>query len=440
MLFYECNTIVKQHDALSVPDTEETFDLAEKSRLKMLAKQDDPSLKGKKVNFTPVNYVALNKLSEHFVKHFVPQKQLSAEHAFWLPISQPVSKKPPVPSEPVLKKEIPCELSPIKFKDMKAVFNQMETKVAKFSVDKKYFEIEKKELRLDNDRLLEHIIYLVHTVVNSLAAINDYKNMQKSFLDEYNETLVLKAELAKKNDMIEEEFFIINELQAQLQAKNVSIEKLKEHIANIKGKNVVESVQNVHNSKLLLHQSTGLGKLGVSSSTEASGSKPMSNTKKDRITQTSSSNKKINKVEDQPRIAKSSLNNMNRVSKTVCNANVKHFVLNATSELICATCHECMFDAIHDLCVSDYLNDDSGVGRRRNGSETGSALAKQRGEGVGGSRGRGGDIVGICLGYVLMLWVIYGPELDAHSAGELIHRLVSCSRAQALNTEIEGAE
>ncbi|GJV96670.1 hypothetical protein Tco_1548247 [Tanacetum coccineum] len=36
---------------------------------------------------------------------------------------------------------------------------------------------------------------------------------------------------------------------------------------------------------------------------------------------------------------------------------IKHSVLNANSELICATCHECMFNAIHDLCVSDYLND-----------------------------------------------------------------------------------
>ncbi|GKC53495.1 hypothetical protein Tco_1076240 [Tanacetum coccineum] len=95
----------------------------------------------------------------------------------------------------------------------------------------------------------------------------------------------------------------------------------------------------------------------VSSSTEASGSKPRSNTKKDRFSQTSSSNKKTNKVEAQPRIAKSSLNNTNRVSKTVCNANVKHLVFNANSELICATCHECMFDVIHDLCVSDYLSD-----------------------------------------------------------------------------------
>ncbi|GJR92458.1 retrovirus-related pol polyprotein from transposon TNT 1-94 [Tanacetum coccineum] len=48
---------------------------------------------------------------------------------------------------------------------------------------------------------------------------------------------------------------------------------------------------------------------------------------------------------------------MNRVSKTVCNANVKHSVLNENSKLICATCHEYMFDVVHDFCVSDYLND-----------------------------------------------------------------------------------
>ncbi|GKC57602.1 hypothetical protein Tco_1085200 [Tanacetum coccineum] len=92
-------------------------------------------------------------------------------------------------------------------------------------------------------------------------------------------------------------------------------------------------------------------------STEASRSKPRSNTKKDRISQTSSSNKKKYKVEDQPRIAKSSLNNLNRISKTVCNENVKHYVLNVNSQPMCATCNECMFDSIHDSCVHDYLVD-----------------------------------------------------------------------------------
>nr|GEW16352.1 retrovirus-related Pol polyprotein from transposon TNT 1-94 [Tanacetum cinerariifolium] len=30
---------------------------------------------------------------------------------------------------------------------------------------------------------------------------------------------------------------------------------------------------------------------------------------------------------------------------------------NANSELVCTTCNKCTFDAIHDLCVLDYLND-----------------------------------------------------------------------------------
>ncbi|GKC37927.1 hypothetical protein Tco_1050311 [Tanacetum coccineum] len=84
---YDGHTIVKTHVALSITDTEETLELAEESRLKMLAKQNDPSLKENKVKIALVDYVALNKLSEHFVKYFVPQKQLSAEQAYWLPIS-----------------------------------------------------------------------------------------------------------------------------------------------------------------------------------------------------------------------------------------------------------------------------------------------------------------------------------------------------------------
>ncbi|GJT60314.1 hypothetical protein Tco_1003847 [Tanacetum coccineum] len=137
------------------------------------------------------------------------------------------------------------------------------------------------------------------------------------------------------------EFFIINDLQAQLKAKNVLIDKLKKHIANLKGKNVVESAATKDNSNVvtpkvykldlqpfshkllknkeahvdylkhtqenvdilreIVEQARELRPLDrVSSSTKASGSKPKSNTKKDSITQTSSSNKKKNKVEDHP--------------------------------------------------------------------------------------------------------------------------------------------
>ncbi|GJT36767.1 hypothetical protein Tco_0936632 [Tanacetum coccineum] len=69
----KCNEVDK-HDALSIIDTKETLELAKESRLKMHAKQNDPIAKDKKVNIIPIDYAALNKLSEHFVKHFVPQK------------------------------------------------------------------------------------------------------------------------------------------------------------------------------------------------------------------------------------------------------------------------------------------------------------------------------------------------------------------------------
>ncbi|GKE31282.1 hypothetical protein Tco_1450604 [Tanacetum coccineum] len=56
---------------------------------------------------------------------------------------------------------------------------------------------------------------------------------------------------------------------------------------------------------------------GVRSSTESCRLKPRSNTRNNRISQTSSSNQRKNKVEEQHRIAKSSLNKKNSVSTSV---------------------------------------------------------------------------------------------------------------------------
>ncbi|GJT71210.1 hypothetical protein Tco_1030496 [Tanacetum coccineum] len=81
---YGGSVISSQHAASPVIDDEETLILEEVSRSKMLAKQNDPMSKEKKVNTTPINYVELNRLSEDFGKHFVPQQELSDEQAFWI--------------------------------------------------------------------------------------------------------------------------------------------------------------------------------------------------------------------------------------------------------------------------------------------------------------------------------------------------------------------
>ncbi|GKC67283.1 hypothetical protein Tco_1099881 [Tanacetum coccineum] len=86
---YDGSVISSQHVASPVIDDEETLILEEVSRSKMLAKQNDPMSKEKKVNTTPINYVELNRLSEDFGKRFVPQQELSDEQAFWLQTSHP---------------------------------------------------------------------------------------------------------------------------------------------------------------------------------------------------------------------------------------------------------------------------------------------------------------------------------------------------------------
>ncbi|GKB94591.1 retrovirus-related pol polyprotein from transposon TNT 1-94 [Tanacetum coccineum] len=220
---------VKKHDVLSVMDAEETLMLAEESRLKMNAKQNDPVAKEKKVNIAPINYVALNKLSEHFIKHFVPKKQLSVEQSFWLPISKTVSEKPSVQPEPV-QKDIP---------------------------QRKYFEIEKKELFIENDRHLEHIIcqdvmcIAMHADFenNCVLLANDnnlaYAEMEQSYIYEYSRCLELEDAREFRK------FFEINELKAQLQAKNTRISNLKNHIKELKEKSVADCIESVTKSKVI---------------------------------------------------------------------------------------------------------------------------------------------------------------------------------------------
>ncbi|GJV73703.1 hypothetical protein Tco_1493698, partial [Tanacetum coccineum] len=95
---------------------------------------------------------------------------------------------------------------------------------------------------------------------------------------------------------------------------------------------------------------------GVKFTTSASGSKPSGNTKNNRIKRLPHSNQK-NKVEDHSRKVKSSLNKTNSVSKPISNALVKHSVRNAKFESMCAICNKCLFDANHEMCLIDFVND-----------------------------------------------------------------------------------
>nr|GEZ50713.1 hypothetical protein [Tanacetum cinerariifolium] len=90
---------------------------------------------------------------------------------------------------------------------------------------------------------------------------------------------------------------------------------------------------------------------GVDSCTDASGSKPRSNTKKNKILPAKSVNKKT--VEDHSRTNKSYLQKPNRVDSSISS---KRTVINLNSDSVCQTCNKCFILANHDMCVIKYLS------------------------------------------------------------------------------------
>ncbi|GJT94837.1 retrovirus-related pol polyprotein from transposon TNT 1-94 [Tanacetum coccineum] len=90
---------------------------------------------------------------------------------------------------------------------------------------------------------------------------------------------------------------------------------------------------------------------GVNDSTEASGSKPRSNTKKNRILPAKKENKK--KVEVHLRTNKSVWTKVNRIDSSISS---KRVVINSNSESVCKICDKCLNSANHEMCVVNILS------------------------------------------------------------------------------------
>ncbi|GKC85653.1 hypothetical protein Tco_1141370 [Tanacetum coccineum] len=151
---------------------------------------------------------------------------------------------------------------------VQTVFNQMEAAVDQCSVDKNVFEIQIKQLRIDNDQLLNQIMSqeIMHIVVNYV----DILDVKKSCVNDCSKCLELETELLNKKDFIEKEAYdklvksysnlekhcILLELATQLNQEiflrensgenlnaPTSIRKLKETIKYLSGKDSVDNVK-----------------------------------------------------------------------------------------------------------------------------------------------------------------------------------------------------
>ncbi|GJZ41991.1 hypothetical protein Tco_0588877 [Tanacetum coccineum] len=253
--------------------------------------------------------------------------------------------------------------------EVKTVFDQMDTVVQHSSVDKQCLEIAKKEILFKNDRLLQQIMSqkVLLTVMNSMSLIGKSVNMDgkrkesydlevfKEQFDSIKKTRVRNKEqsdsLIDKLNLKSAEY---EDLKAQILDKVFVITSMKNNLQKLKLKEIVDIAEQIPSATTIV---PGMFKLDLEPlaprlkcSTSKSGSKPTNNKKNDRISQTPSRNMK-NKVEAKPR----NINKKNCVVKPVNDDDVKHSLLNANFELICATCKKSLFDGVHDICFLDYV-------------------------------------------------------------------------------------
>nr|GEX29739.1 hypothetical protein [Tanacetum cinerariifolium] len=122
--------------------------------------------------------------------------------------------------------------------EVQTVFNQMEADVDQYYVDKNAFEIQIKQLSVDNDKLLKQIMSqeIMHIAVSSV----DILNVNKSCVDECNNCLELETRLLKKKDLIEKDSVENSDLNAQLQEKVFAIATFNNELRKLRGKNIVD--------------------------------------------------------------------------------------------------------------------------------------------------------------------------------------------------------
>ncbi|GKA75297.1 hypothetical protein Tco_0781675 [Tanacetum coccineum] len=285
--------VIKNASAIVIPDSEETLMLAEESRSKMILKQQDPMMLEKKVNTTPVDYAALNQLSQDFETRFVPQTELSAEQAFWSQNSKN-SSDPTLSIRPT-KVEVPKELPKVSM--VNTSLKKLKHHLAGFDVVVKErttttaitegswgFEHTKacfrdeiipfvkalKDLFNTFDQYLIDELSEVQNVFHQMEqAVEQHRLESKTFQVKMNKVLnenerILEQVISKDivniivnsyvdNDYVNEifqrdnsvsnqgapsfdQYFEINELKAQSQEKDTVIIKLKERIKSLSGK------------------------------------------------------------------------------------------------------------------------------------------------------------------------------------------------------------
>nr|GEW59370.1 integrase, catalytic region, zinc finger, CCHC-type, peptidase aspartic, catalytic [Tanacetum cinerariifolium] len=336
--------------------------------------------------------------NQNFGKRFVPQQELFVEQAFWLQTFNPNTEQFDIsPVRIKAPSELPktCACSKEHSDSLISQLNSksMENADLKSPIQEKVFvttTLQNKLMRLKGKNVLDNATTITnatsiapgmfkldiepisHRLKNNKDAHEDY--LKKTI--ENTDTICGLVEHARKLNLSKpllDSVYIftkhVKELLVYVSQTFHSLTKPSEKLVAVTPMNKVKKVRfseplasssNIHkqveSSKTPDFNTNVLLSTRLKSSASACRSQPRGNRKNDRISQTPSSNIK-NNVEAQRKRFNLISNKKNLVKDPIFDANVKHTMLNANCELIYVKCKQCMFDANHDMCFLDFVND-----------------------------------------------------------------------------------
>nr|GEY19814.1 integrase, catalytic region, zinc finger, CCHC-type, peptidase aspartic, catalytic [Tanacetum cinerariifolium] len=236
----------------------------------------------------------------------------------------------------------------IEIKEMKAIFDELEAEVDQNAVNRKYsvtpkvlapgmyaIDVEPIPPCLTNNKEV-HLVYLKH-LKESVETL--YEIVEEAKVERPLDRSLASAYLYAKHsqELLEyvigtcpKDFNKRDKKQATIpltRKKQVTFVDQCETSNNNKHKHVEQ--QTTQKTYVPMIPSTG-----VNSCTDASESKPRSNTKKNRILPATSVNRKT--VEQHPRTNKSNLQKLNRVDSSISS---KRTIINSNSGSVCQTCY-----------------------------------------------------------------------------------------------------
>ncbi|GJU34543.1 retrovirus-related pol polyprotein from transposon TNT 1-94 [Tanacetum coccineum] len=280
---------------------------------------------------------------------------------------------------------------------------------------------DKTEFSNEYDLLLQECLSkdILCVALSSMTDIDEYFEMACKYLEKVKECECLEIELSKQKDTVSKQdyhklYFEIQDLKAQLQDRDIGISELKKLIEKSKGKSVETNfdkppvVRQTNAIKVLKPSILGKPTPFLVSLKKRNFSKERSVTKTDvhkglskpvtpqNLPQTQTGKEaEINKnvikswmyrLDTRPtqtrttQLPQTFRNSNNQVSTstglihntsvskpqlrsnqikdksvTACNDSLKSRTSNVN--VVCATCRKCVFNSIHDACVSKFLND-----------------------------------------------------------------------------------